>query len=194
MYRETPVRRGGRTCTAADENSRRPAALCLHGRQRASDGGNDGTDRPRRQPPTIFRGSDFGVVTKLVDPAGVPGDLFGYINVGIDDLDDDEVPDILVGVYPAATAVAPGAGKVMAFSGADRSVIRTFLDPLGFDGAEFGRGLATFPDVDGDGKTELLVGSPGTDDGAGSVLLVSGASGAILDRITDPDGAPGDAF
>ncbi len=49
--------------------------------------------------------------------------------------------------------------------------------------AEFGRALAPFPDLDGDGCRELLVGAPGGmghRDPPGEILLLSGRTGTLL--------------
>lgn len=60
-------------------------------------------------------------------------------------------------------------------------------------GSEFAGGLGTsvaiVPDRNGDGHDELLVGSPGTQLGRGSVRLHSGADGALLwEVVGDPIG------
>ncbi|MCP3977958.1 MAG: hypothetical protein GY716_01325 [bacterium] len=141
----------------------------------------------------VFSGAGGGFIRKLTDPAGQVGDLFGYAVTGSGDLDGDDVPDVLIGAYAADSAVAPGAGEVTAFSGADGGAIRTFADPAGTGGDEFGRGLASIADLDGDGVDDLLAGAPGASAG-GEVLLFSGADAALLDRATDPEGEAGDSL
>jgi hypothetical protein len=130
----------------------------------------------------------------LTDPDGLPGDLFGYINAGIGDLNADEIPDILVGAYGADTVVDSAAGKVIVFSGADFSILRTLYDPAGSTGYEFGRGLVVLSDVSGDGVDDILIGSPGDLSTRGSVSLFSGATGGLIDKMTDPQGEAADRF
>jgi len=116
-------------------------------------------------------------------------DHFGAAVAGIGDLDDDGIPDLVVG--------APGGDK----SGTDRGEIWVlFLDSEGkvrdeqriadsdggFEGAladddSFGSAVANVGDLNGDGIPDLGVGAPNDDDGAAN-------AGAIWILILKTDG------
>ena len=116
-------------------------------------------------------------------------DHFGAAVAGIGDLDDDGIPDLVVGV--------PGGDK----SGTDRGEVWVlFLDSEGkvrdeqriadsdggFEGAladddSFGSAVANVGDLNGDGIPDLGVGAPNDDDGAAN-------AGAIWILIMKTDG------
>ncbi|KAA3613415.1 MAG: hypothetical protein DWQ01_02510 [Planctomycetota bacterium] len=103
-------------------------------------------------------------------------DDFGLAMAPMDDRNGDGVPEVLV-----ATGEAPD-GKLRILSGMDGS----FLDEILLPGSAHGRirELATLADVNGDGVSDLVVGSSGADSNGlnnnGAVLVVSGASLAVL--------------
>jgi len=105
------------------------------------------------------------------------GDLFGWDVAGIGDFDEDGVPDIAV----SAPNDDDGSGQdrgafYILFLNPDGSVKaeKKISDSVGgFDGNldpadRFGNSVAALGDLDGDGVTEIVAGTPGTDDGAGS--------------------------
>ena len=139
----------------------------------------------------VFDGASCAIHRRISD-AGSSASLNGRIAF-TEDLTGDGVPDILVG--------SPGnqdSGTVHVFSGADGSVYRVMVDPLGNWNDQLGASVASAPDLNGDGWPEVLAGAPwrdtvaGTD--AGQIVVFSGATGAILYRAEDPDGSPEDAL
>jgi len=117
--------------------------------------------------------------------------LFGAAVVGIGDVDGDGVPDFAVG---APQTLGPGGGyldgRVFVYSGATSALLYQ-LDPLRSRGF-FGARIASAGDLDGDGVPDLVVGAPATssDDlyGVGSVLVFSGASGALIFAFLGDEG------
>ncbi len=105
-------------------------------------------------------------------------------SAGTGDIDGDGVRDLLRGPVPLS------GGPIEVVSGRDGIVLRTLAAPAG--SAAFGYALAPFPDADGDGVADILAGDlratvPGT--GLGSVLVVSSATGMVLERVSAPAGA-----
>jgi hypothetical protein len=140
------------------------------------------------------------------------GDFFGYGVAGLGDLDGDGVPDLAV---TAPNAEPPG----MPANANQGALFICFLRPDGSvrehvridsqdglplaSGDSFGQGLANLGDLDGDGRVDLGVGAPGTDDGAmnaGAFFVVRvSASGSLLgwdrfSRSTDPQWLPLEAI
>jgi len=106
------------------------------------------------------------------------GGAFGTSVASVGDLDDDGVPDIVVGAPSFLGASAP-PGYVKVFSGADGSEVRTLSDGVPF--TLFGSSVAGVGDINGDGKAEFLVGAPGGNGiAAGSARLYSGADDTVL--------------
>jgi hypothetical protein len=85
----------------------------------------------------------------------------------------------------------PEAGRAYVISGAAGVLIHTLSSPDESRSGYFGSAVSGVPDLDGDGRTDLLVGAKGEHGlfgvrGAGRVHLFSGASGALLRTINSP--------
>ncbi|MFT5679932.1 MAG: hypothetical protein ACI8RZ_000837 [Myxococcota bacterium] len=91
------------------------------------------------------------------------GEGLGTTVAGIGDADGDGLDDVLIG--------APDVGAV---------VLWTASGTRRWESEGLGGALAGVGDVDGDGRTDVLLGAPDALDGAGRVLLYSGADGAYL--------------
>jgi len=131
------------------------------------------------------------VLRALSDPELTIYAHFGYAVAGIADVTGDGVSDIAVG--------EPGhdnsAGCVLIFSGADGALIRRILDPTNVSTDRLGEALAPIADLDGDGRPELVVGSPrknapGASD-AGHVIVFSPEDGAVVRDMLDSGGTGG---
>jgi len=113
----------------------------------------------------------------------IAGNSYDYGLVGAQDLNGDTIPDLLAygrkGFLSDAT--------VFALSGADGSEIwsRETSNEIAYLNS-----LASIPDLDGDGVRDCMVGGVTTNPGNDipEVVLISGASGAILQTWTDPNG------
>ncbi|RMH04724.1 MAG: hypothetical protein D6702_02415 [Planctomycetota bacterium] len=108
---------------------------------------------------------------------------FGYAIAGLDDLDGDGVPELLVGAPNAG--LAPGAAWVL--SGRTGAPLYQH-----FEGRShaFGQRVAACGDLDGDGLADYLVGIPYWDDkekqlaSCGRVILFSAGDGRKLWELT----------
>jgi hypothetical protein len=111
---------------------------------------------------------------------GAVGEAFGWHLDASHDHDGDGVADVWVG--------APGdpqQGRVYLVSGRTGATITAYASPR--SGDQFGWYLANLPDIDGDGRDDLVVGAPvAFFDGEqlGAVDVISSASGQILVEIT----------
>ncbi len=114
------------------------------------------------------------------DINSVPGSLFGYDINAAGDVNNDSVPDVIVG---ALTGGAGAQGQVSVISGLDGSVI------WARDGEEagdnFGSGVSGLgADISGDGIPDQVVGAFAagpTNTGLG--FLISGADGSVLHEL-----------
>lgn len=99
---------------------------------------------------------------------------FGFAIAGNGDANGDGRPDF-------AVSGPDGTGHVKIFSGANFAVLKTVIGDS--PGDFFGWALDWMGDVNGDGRSDLLVGSP-LDDGAvgseGSAAVISSTTGATL--------------
>lgn len=97
--------------------------------------------------------SGAGAVLDVLD-APTPGENFGAAVSSAPDMDDDGVPELLVGA-PTAAAGPENGGVVHVYSGADRSLLLTHVGATaeGF----IGQDVHSPGDVDGDGIPDLVV-------------------------------------
>lgn len=108
---------------------------------------------------------------------------FGQSLAVVDDLSGDGLADLLVG--------DPVLGRVYVFAGAGQSLLYRVVGEAPRD--EFGAALRGVGDLDGDGRTDFLVGAPGRAGSGGSLdagraYLYSGASGSLI-QVFDGDAA-----
>jgi hypothetical protein len=135
------------------------------------DGGRIGSGRAY-----VFSGSSGQLLHALVSAAPETQGHFGTEVAAVPDVDGDGIMDVLI-AEPQDIVAFP-LGFVYLFSGATGALI------LSLDGTQqgafaqgFGATVAGLEDLDGDGRGELLVGSPSK---AGWVRLFSGATGSLL--------------
>lgn len=126
------------------------------------------------------------------DPVSQLGAQMGRSVAGLGDIDGDGAEDFAVGVPQEETSNGVRAGKVLIFSGADRSVYCTIRDEHGNPTARLGFSMSTVDDLDGDGLRDLAIGSfkrstPAAQQ-AGAVLVFSTRNCQKIRALYDPIG------
>jgi len=110
------------------------------------------------------------------------------------DVDGDGAADFVVGAPDAGRAppvLGPGAAYV--YSGAPGALVHALQSPTpqsGTVGGRFGWSVAAGTDVNGDGVGDVAIGAPSEDGIAsrdGQVHVFSGATGALLHTLVNPD-------
>lgn len=124
-------------------------------------------------------------------------DGFGRAMAGIPDVDGDGHGDFIIGAS-LEWVDETNRGRAYVFSGATGELIHTLNGPVdtGFTG--FGQSVAGVPDVDGDGRWDVLVSGLEPEFNLRAVYVYSGATGDLLHRlvspVTDPTGTFGYAI
>jgi Ca2+-binding RTX toxin-like protein len=133
----------------------------------------------------------------LDDPTSQVNALFGNSVAEVGDVNDDGIPDHLVGA-PAQFMGGIRSGQAFVLSGADGSRLLTLDDPTPQTDALFGWSVAGAGDVNSDGRPDLLVGAPRQNVGGnirqGQAFVFSGADGSRLLTLDDPTPQAGAEF
>ncbi|MEM6675690.1 MAG: integrin alpha [Planctomycetota bacterium] len=146
----------------------------------------------RRGAVTLTQGGTGNLIELLVGDASL--ELFGWSVDRVPDVDMDGIADLAVGA-PGADVGARDAGAAILYSGSTRQRLWR-IEGTDTDGA-LGYVVRGIEDVDGDGRGDVVVSAPGAaastgEPGAGRVLILSGASGAVVRSF---DGAaPDESF
>lgn len=131
----------------------------------------------------VYSGADGSLLLPPLTPDTPTTSAFGIFFVaGVGDVNADGTPDLYVGDYNDSTNGA-GSGKAYVFSGADGSLLRTFIGATGA-GMGPGRGAG---DINRDGHSDLIIGSYTSSAGAptaGRIEIYSGADGSVLRTLT----------
>ena len=141
----------------------------------------------------LFSGATGTLLHELQSPNEEAEGRFGFAAAGVPDADGDGRGDLLIGARFEDPGVSPSdAGRGYLFSGATGLLLFELQSPNEESGGYFGQSVASVPDVDGDGRGDLLVGASREDPGtspqdAGRAYLFSGISGTLLREIVSPN-------
>ena len=129
----------------------------------------------------VRSGADGRLLHRFVGESN--GDFFGAAVAGLGDVDGDGVPEIAAGAPLFDPGSRSRAGAVYLYSGADGRLLRRIVGHR--KDADFGRAIADGGDLDGDARSDLVLGCPGYSlQDTGHVRAVSGVSGALLWEVT----------
>ena len=135
----------------------------------------------------VVSGATGEVVQALVSPRPTtPGGAFGGSVSGVPDADGDEIDDYIIGAANEDVGAA-NAGRAYLFSGATGDLLQTLESPVPPINGFFGTSVSGVPDIDGDGRGDVVVGAPGESDTSGRIYLFSGATGDLLRTVLSPN-------
>lgn len=146
---------------------------------------------PVAPPPTL---------RQLSSPTSEPSGYFGISVAGVPDVDGDGLTDLLVGAKLENPFGAPNdAGRAHLYSGRTGAFLRTFISPFKEADGRFGWGVGGVPDVDGDGRGDVVIGAPlenpgGSMPDSGKAYIMSGTTGALIHTLVSPIGPQGALF
>jgi hypothetical protein len=118
--------------------------------------------------------SVFGEAGHTIGPFGIiiPGDLFGISIASGEDFDGDGDNDFAVGAINNDNG-GTDSGQVKVYDAVNGHLNSIYLGFFDFD--NYGKSLAFLGDLDGDGKSELAIGAPGSD--------LNGSDAGVVDVI-----------
>ena len=131
----------------------------------------------------IYSGQGGGLLYELVSPNEVSGGHFGSAVAGAGDVNQDGIPDVVVGAEREGGSDPPGRAYV--FSGADGGVLFELVPPDAEPLGNFGYSAAGAGDVNQDGFADVVVGASS----AGRAYVFSGQDGHALFTLALPAGA-----
>jgi len=116
------------------------------------------------------------------------GDQFGWVSEDVGDLTGDGVHELAIGA-PGNDIGGAERGRIYVYNGATGLLAFPAI-PGTVNGGRLGHAVGSAPDVNGDGRREILGGAPSA--GQGRVGVYSGADGSLIRTIVGEAG--GDLF
>jgi len=108
-----------------------------------------------------FSGADGKVLMTLNDPVPRPYAGFGYTLQQGPDINQDGVPEVLIGAPFQTVDQFHVQGEVFLFNGRDGRHLTTFDNPYPHQGSAFGYSIASPGDVNGDNIPDFAIGASG---------------------------------
>jgi hypothetical protein len=148
----------------------------------------------------LFNGYTGAFIRTLASPSQQANGGFGTSVAAVPDLNGDGRGDFVVGALFEHPGLAPDrAGRAYVYSGATGTLLFTLVSPQQQADGTFGNSVAGVPDVNGDGKGDILVGAPyekvgANPDASGRAYLFSGANGALLRQFAAGGPVENDIF
>jgi len=135
----------------------------------------------------IYLGGGSGLSTSVYKEIDGTGNSYlGYSVCTAGDANNDGWSDVVIGAY-LATGTAATSGLAYVYYGPGLTdAARTTLDP-GSSSAYFGLSVSTAGDVDGDGYSDVIIGSPGYDlpsTDAGAIYVYKGGASGVSTSYT----------
>jgi glycosylphosphatidylinositol phospholipase D len=147
-----------------------------------------------------FDGATGRLLHALASPNAQEWGCFGVCVSGVEDVNGDGLGDLIVGaVWESPRSSPPHAGRAYVFDGKTGRLLRALASPNEQENGEFGNSVAGVPDVNGDGRGEILVGAyreslPRSPAGAGRAYVFDGATGKLLQTLCSPNEERGGNF
>lgn len=115
--------------------------------------------------------SEAGNPVRFAKAGMAAGDYFGYSVSGTGDVNNDGVPDFIVGAYKADVGKLKDAGTAYVYSGVDGGLLKQFDGAS--KGGNFGFSVSAAGKVNDDAFADVAIGAPKTD-GKGALFVYSG--------------------
>jgi hypothetical protein len=141
----------------------------------------------------LFRGTGQ-LWQKVLPPVALQNGAFGASVAFVPDADGDNRGDFVVGaprVHHAQYSEPINCGRAYLMSGVTGRSLRHFRSPAYTEGGFFGTSVSGIPDVNGDGRGDVVVGAPGDHPGAsplgvGRAYVYNGATGGYIRVLIPP--------
>lgn len=132
----------------------------------------------------VYSGATGNLLRTLETPYANQGGVgdFGYAVSGIPDVTGDGINDIVVG----DPSESEGIGRTYIFNGVTGDLLNTLSPPNPCLGEHFGNAVSGIPDLNGDGKGDVVVGSYGEFQSGGRVYIFDSATGDSLHMLESP--------
>ncbi|MCA9442920.1 MAG: FG-GAP repeat protein, partial [Candidatus Omnitrophica bacterium] len=145
----------------------------------------------------LFNGQTGELIHSFDSPNPGQYGYFGVAVTGVEDLNGDGFGDVAIGADHESPAFH--FGRVYVFDGRQGSLLHTLTTPdPEFDG-EFGHAISGIPDMNGDGRGDLIIGAHNeqlreSPKEAGRAYIFDGSSGALIEIILSPNEQQGGQF
>jgi hypothetical protein len=144
----------------------------------------------------VYYGSTTSLAAPTVLRGSQPGEKFGTSVASAGDINGDGYADVLVGapMYADTGGLTYGAAYLFLGGAGGLSATPEWTAEGSEGSSQYGLAVSSAGDVNGDGFSDLLVGSPGAGGGTGSVSLYVGSAGGVtLATVLDGSGQFGRA-